>query len=304
MKVALYKLRSLLLQSVKNLIANPLLNLATVFIITVSLFVVGTFAWVLFNLEQAARELGDDPRISAYLNDSVLEDDALVLKARLEARDEVAEVVYISKDVALTRFKQSFEAVAGVLDDLGENPLPASLEITLKGELPPEEMQAFVSALGPPTFEEVDWGAGWADRLAPFLGGLKAASFGLGLLLLVASTLMIANTIHLTVYARREELSIQRLVGATGIFIRLPFVLEGLFQGVMGAGLSIAGLYLTYLWARGPVGAWLHVTLGARDLLFLPPDHLWGFIAVGAFVAVSGNLMSVQRYLRQPVVKG
>lgn len=292
----------LVLRALMNFKANPLLNLATVFIIGTSLFVVSTFSLFVVNLEGAMAGLGEDPRIDAWLSDGVDEAEGKRLAATLSARPEVADVVYVSREEALKRFTEAFSGVAGLVEDLGGNPLPASLEITVRPDLPERQIEAFAATLSPPTFEEVDWGRGWAERFSGFVETVRLGAVGLGGLLLFASTLMIANTIHLTVYARREELGILRLVGATGLFIRIPFVIEGLVQGLAGAGLALGGLALAHRWAAPTLEEWLHRTLGARDLLFLPSGQIVGILALGAGIAVVANLMSLQRYLRQPVV--
>lgn len=302
MSSALRQAAGLTLRALRNLQANPLLNLATVFIIAVSLFVVSTFALFVTNLERSMDGLGDDPRVSGYLSESVSRDDGVALTARLAQRPEVASADYVSKEEALARFTEAFESVAGLLEDLGDNPLPASIEITLRPGLEKKTIEGFVASLPRTQFEEVDWGQGWAERFSRFVDTVRAAAVGLGGLLLVASTLMIANTIHLTVYARRDELNILRLVGATGLFIRVPFVLEGLLQGLLGAGAAVGGLYLAFSWASPLAETWLHRTLGARDLSFLPPSQVAALFALGAGIAVMANLLSLQRYLRQPVV--
>ena len=132
-----------------------------------------------------------------------------------------------------------------LLRGLPRNPLPASLEIRLRGEYQNSEgVQSLVKKLrGTPAIEELQYGSDWLDRFSAFMALLKVLGWSLGGLLLAATIFVISNTIRLNIFARRDEIEIMRSVGATGLVHPRPFYLEGILQGVLGAAFALAMLF-------------------------------------------------------------
>lgn len=288
-------------QALRNLASYPVLNLAAAFIVGVSLFVVAAFALLLVNVESIGAGLGQDTTVVAWIRDGITESEIETLRAEMASQPDVRDVEIVSRDEALRRFKAAFEGVAGLLDDLGDNPLPASLEIGIRPGLSATELEALITTLKRPAFEELDYGQAWSERFGAFVQLLRVTLTGLSGLLLVAAALMIVNTIHLTVYARRDELDTLRLVGATPWFIRMPFIIEGLIQGLTGGALAVFALWLVHQWASPRLESWIHLLMGARDVAFLSSHHLLQLVLGGILMAVFANIISVQRFLRQRV---
>jgi len=150
-----------------------------------------------------------------------------------------------------------------------------------------------------PAVTGVDYGREWIDRLAAFRKALTLGAAAALALVLIAAVVVVAATLQLGMYARRDEIEIQKLVGATDAFVRTPFVLEGLLQGLLGAALAIGGLYLCH-GVLGPLLAQAMTGLG-----HLPPEisvtspHLLGEVAgTGAGLGVLGSAIAVGRFLR------
>ena len=288
-------------QALRNLASHPVLNLAATFIVGVSLFVVAAFSLLLVNVESIGAGLGQDTTVVAWIQDGITESEIETLKAEISSLPDIRGVEIISRDEALRRFQAAFEGVAGLLDDLGDNPLPASLEIAIRPGLSPREIDALILTLKRPAFEELDYGQAWSERFGTFVQLLRVTLTGLSGLLLAAAALMIINTIHLTVYARRDELDTLRLVGATPWFIRLPFMIEGFIQGLLGGLLAVGALWLVHRWASPRLESWIHLLMGAREISFLSLPLLLRLVFGGVVMAVVANIISVQRFLRQRV---
>jgi cell division transport system permease protein len=145
---------------------------------------------------------------------------------------------------------------------------------------------------------DLQYGAEWVERFSAFMILLQVLGAGVSGLLLVATILIVANTIRLNIFSRREEIEIMRSVGATGLFIRAPFYLEGIFQGLAGAGLALGTLFVLFhlFWAQ--VYDPLQILLGNFPLHFLPWEQGAGLALGGLILGFLGTQVSVGRYLK------
>jgi cell division transport system permease protein len=187
-----------------------------------------------------------------------------------------------------------------LLRGLPRNPLPASLEIRLKGEYQSSEgARSLARKLrGIPEVEEIQYGSDWLERFSAFMALLKGLGLGLGALLLLSTIVVISNTIRLNIFARREEIEIMRSVGATGLFIRAPFYLEGLLQGLLGAVLALAALYALFQLFLSKVYEPLRSLLGNYPVQFLSLEQMAVVALGGVVLGLFGTQVSVGRYLR------
>src|SRR5207237_10573145 len=164
---------------------------------------------------------------------------------RIAETERTASVRYVDRTQALQRLRTELGDLGSALDGLPENPLPPSVEVTPAGSPGPTEVRALAGRMGKLSHVvEVDYGREWLDRIEAL--GRAMRNFGTGALALVlaAALLVVANTIRLAVYARRDEIEIMKLVGATDAYVRTPFLLEGMLQGLAGAMLAVVGLEL------------------------------------------------------------
>lgn len=277
---------------------SPVTSAVAVVTITVSLVLVGAFALLVSNMEGLLLRFGQEVRLTAYLADPVDEDVARALVARVGEREEVESAAFVSKDEALARFR---ERVGGaLLEGLDENPLPASLEVTLAPAFrSPTGLEHVAKVLeGLDGVEEVARGHAWVESYARAVALLRAGGFVLGGVLVLAALLIVANTMRLAVYARRDELEILLLVGATRSFVAVPFLIEGLVQGLLGGLAALALLYGVYLGVGGQLQGALAFLLGGAPPSFLGTSGCLALVGGGAALGAVGSAAAVVQGLR------
>ncbi|MEK9185970.1 MAG: permease-like cell division protein FtsX [Patescibacteria group bacterium] len=230
---------------VQNLTRNGLVSIATVAIMILALLVFQGLN--LFNViaSKAIASLQDKIDIAAYFKEVVPEDEVLKVERSLEALTEVKAVEYISKDKALEIFKtqhQNDSTISAALDELGSNPLLASLNIRAKD---PSQYGAIAEYLekgdSATLLEKVSYGQNKLaiDRLASIVGAFKQIGLGGTLFLALVAALVVFNTIRLAIHSNREELGVMRLVGASNKFINGPYIFSGIVYGTISAVLSV-----------------------------------------------------------------
>ncbi len=278
-----------------NLWRAPLPSLVAVVTIAVALFLGAALAVSVLGARALLASWGAHAGVTAYLERGTPEPQARALAARIRAEEPRVEVAYVSPADALERLRAQLGDLAGALEGLPKNPLPASLELTPRDA---GEVRALAQRVaGLPGVAEVDYGREWLDRLEA-LGRALRAFGGAALGLVVgAALLVVANTIRLAVYARRDEIEIMKLVGATDAYVRVPFLLEGALQGLVGAALALGGLAAVqrvllpraaaaFAFAAGTAAPRLSVT------------HFALLAAAGAVVGLAGSWLAVARFLR------
>ncbi len=285
-------------RALRNLADFAFTSAVSVGVVATSFLLVGVFLLILVNLSSVLDRWGRDVQVYAYFADGVSEETRFAIKEEIEARDEVAHVLYVSPEEALETFRRLIPDADALLADLDGNPLPASLEIRLRPELrDPTLVDPFAASLERPEFVALDYAGEWVSRFYTFLNLLKLSAVAMGTLLALASVVIVANTIQLTVWARREEIEILRLVGASDRFIEAPFLIEGSLQGLLGAGVSVGLLWLVYRLLFVEMQQTLGLTMGSRVLSFIPPSHLALFTVAGLLLGLLGSWLSLRRVL-------
>ncbi len=294
------RLRHTLTDALANLGRAGWGGLASVGTIAVAFLIVGIFLLLTQNLAVALSQWRDQYQVTVFLDDRITADQLALLKKRIANERAVRAVAFISKEEALRAFKQELKGREGLLEGLGENPIPASFQLRIRDEhQTPQALRQLAASLGRlEGVEEVQYGQEWIDRMAAALQVVRLIGLSVGIALGAASLLIVSNTVRLAIYARAEEIEIMRLVGATKTTIRLPFLLEGLIQGGAGAGLALGLLYGAYRitllklqMAPGPV-----VGLGLGS--FLPGATATALVGAGAALGAFGSLFSVSRLLQ------
>ena len=261
--------------------------------IAVSLFVLGAFLTVASNLSEVIERWTQKVQVTFYLTDGLEDRIRESLENRLKEDPAVEGLVLVTRAEALTRFRSLFRDLRTLPEDLGENPFPASLEVSLKaGHQSPEEVQRLVHAHEKaPGVEEVQYDLLWIQRLATAVRLVRGVGGLLGGILVLAGVFTISNVIRLTIYARQDELDIMRLVGATRTYIRGPFLVEGMIQGGLGGLLSVALLWGAFrVVARDAVAA---SDILGRAVVFLPTELCLAIVLGGMAVGVVGSLVSL-----------
>jgi len=273
---------------------SPGVNLLAVATLTSVLFLAGLVLLVLSNVERRVEQLRAEIRVEIYFREEMPHTDRAVLHRELEAAPGVARVEYINKREALRRYRQWAGEQAELIDELETNPLPASLEVFLTpgpgAEAIAERMADDLRARE--GLEAVRFDREWARRLESVLNLARVGGSGLGILVLAAVVFIMASVLRLAVYARRDEIEIMLLVGATPAFVRGPFLMAGLGQGLIASGLSLVIVEVVRRMALSHAGSPVLGDLIARPL----PINLSIFvIGVGLVVSFTGALFAVRR---------
>lgn len=267
----------------------PVLTGLSSMMIALSLFLVGLFGLAAWNVRRVLERVESRVEVIAYLRDDAVPEAVNVAQQDIAAFREVRDVRYISKEHAMLIAREELTEFANVFGGLDTNPLPASLEILLHpNQTGPEAVEAVARRIREyPFVEDVRYGSEWLDKIYLLRRAAGIATLVLGSAFAIVASLIIGAAIRMAIYARREEISIMRLVGATESFVRRPFLLEGLFTGMLGGVLALGGTWLAY-------------QVGSRSLLqieWLPLEWILIGLAAGGIVGVLASAIAVRRYL-------
>ncbi len=285
----------LLRRAIINFWRAPLPSLVAVVTIALALFLGAALAFSVLSARTLLASWGAQPTVTAYLDRALPEEQARAVAGQVQAADPDIEVVYVSPAQALDKLRVQLGDLGGALDGLSRNPLPATLEVTPRAGT---ELRGLAQRIAKVAgVAEVDYGREWADRLQSLGSALRG--FGTAALGLVAfaALLVVANTIRLAVYARRDEIEIMKLVGATDGYVRAPFLLEGALQGLCGGGLAVGGLAAVQRLLLPRAAAAFAFATG------IPAPHLSAphcalLAAAGALLGLCGSYLAVARLLR------
>lgn len=233
-------------RATENILENPFLNAIAVGIIAVTLFLFSCFLLLSSDLKSLFEVWGKGIQIVAYLKEDVSLQKKKDLLKNIQLRKEVSHIDYVTKEQALERFQKMLKGKGSIIADLkNNNPLPESLEIDLHKEYRQYETIALFSnwLSEYQEIDEVIFGQDWVKRFTTTLNVINTIGVFLGALLILAAVFIISNTIKVTLFARKEELHIMQMVGASQFFIAVPFVIEGSLQGLLGAGIALGLLY-------------------------------------------------------------
>ena len=292
-------------RGVVNFWRNGWVSLATVLVMVLALFVLGALFFSNVLLTSALSRLEEKVDISVYFKTSAPEEDILALKSALGKLQEVKAVEYVSSDQALAAFQERHAEnalITQALEELGENPLGASLNIKAKD---PRQYEAISRFLEAESFENIVDKINYRqnqvviEKLTGILKASRALGLGITLALSAIAILVAFNTIRLAIYTSKDEISIMRLVGASTARVRSPFLVEGVIHGAIASVLTMLAFW--------PLAAWL----GPKaDRFFGGPNllnyYLSNFLAIflmlltaGVVLGVISSLIATRRYLKE-----
>ncbi len=260
----------------------------------------GVFFLLYFNLKSVTGSLQDEIEVMVYLHNEVSREQRLALQRNLEQREGVANLEFVSQQQALEDFHRQFPDESSLLEGLGENPLPASFVLRIAPAFhATDSLGVLVDQVKEvPGVEHVRYSREWVETLSILVRYIELGAVMVGGMLALATVTIFVNTIRLSLYARKEEIEILRLIGATGTFIATPYLLEGAILGGLGGGLSIMLLKSGFEFFRLEVDAsgWFQ---GLQSALQFFPFHISLFLVIGGMVLGSmSSLLSVYTILR------
>ena len=286
-------------RSLRSIWENFYLNAVASSVICVSLLLLGVFGIVETNVSTTVEDWNKDVHISAYFSDSISEAERLELRDQIHAYPEVVQVRYVSEEDAKKWLLEEIKSISDTLDELGDNALPASLEIMLIPEMAhPQRVEEFAQKLNQGDFANIDYGVVWVERFNAFLRLFEMLGTLVGLLIVIATIFLVTNTIHLIIYNRREELEVTKLVGASDAYITVPLVFEGFVQGLTGSLGAISGLWVIHSLLSTQLQESFDINF-ISELLFLPSSKLLILILVGVGLGSASAFIASYRFLRK-----
>lgn len=285
-------------RALKDIFENPFLNGVTIATIALSVLIVSAFGLFFVNAQDMFEAWKKGVRIMVYLQPDTTESQRQMTRRQVEAMAGIQHIRFISKSEALTLLQERMPRQSTLLDRLRENPLPDAFEITVVPASNALEQIEFVAQRieGLPSVAEVQYGRQWVDRFSRFFNLFKLGGYAMGALFFMATVFIAANTIRLSLYSRREEIHIMRLVGATDAFISVPFYLEGLLQGLFGSLIGLALLYTTYF----AIGSRFGPTLSAEmiSVRFFGPHICAVIVGCGMATGLLGSFFSLRQFMK------
>ena len=264
--------------------------------IALALFVLGGFLLVTSNLQRLGAAWSSAAEMSVYLKDGVSPAERSAIENVLASAGIATGREYVSKDAALTRFKQTFGDLALAVDTAGDNPLPASYEVRLRTAADDRpNVESLAARVRPMAgVADVRYDRQWLDRLQAAITVIRGVGLVLGSVLTIAAALTVGNVVRLALHARRDELEIMQLVGAPQVYIRGPFVMEGLLQGGTGAALALVALLTAFALVRARYLVPLASTIDISSVRFLPVELCALVVVGGMLVGCVGGIVAAR----------
>lgn len=266
----------------------PLLSALGIVTIAFSLFAFGLFGLVAINIRRALDQVEERVEVRAFVSDSTEIESVAAAMKDIGEFPEVDRVDYVSKEKALERARKEMGEFADVFE---AGVLPASIEVHLRpGMRSPAVVKSVADRMRTYSFiDDVRYGEEWVEKLYRLRNIATVAGIALGVAFAAVAVIIIGATIRMTVLARAKEISIMRLVGATDMFVRLPFLIDGLVKGVLGGLLA-----LVFVWVANRV-----INEYFIQTIFFDREMIFVGVVAGAFMGVVGSLVSVGRHLRR-----
>ena len=282
-------------ESFKSLGRNGWMTFASVSAVTVTLLLVGVFFVLLMNMNNIVTNIEEDVEVRVHLDVTATEADMLAVEAQLKSMPEVKEVIFSSKEEELVIINESLGNAFTLFEQ--DNPLRDVYIVKTKT---PEEVISVAKKAEKLNFvESVKYGQGYVEKLFKIVDISRNIGLVLIIGLLFTAMFLISNTIKITIVARKSEIEIMRLVGATNSFIRWPFFLEGLWLGILGAILPIILIgttyYQIYEFASPKMDIQFFELLSFNPFVFQVSAVL---LLMGALIGVWGSMMSVRKFLK------
>lgn len=298
MSRSLTRFRYLLGEAVDNVRANRTTAALALATTTFAMLGMGVFLLLYLNVQDALGSLREEIKVIVYLRDATSQKEIAQLRGELSRDPAVAAVEFVSREQALATFRAQFPSEERLLNGLGDNPFPASLVVKVgPAYRSSEQVGALVRSLtARPEAEEVLYSQDWIENLAVAVRYLRVLGVGIGVVLAASMVTILANTIKLTLYARRDEIEILKLIGATTSFIKMPFVLEGALLGGVGALCSLFLLRTLFGLAENKLALKGTFWGVGHGLAFLPDRVTVAFLLLGIMLGCLGSLVSLVQF--------
>jgi cell division transport system permease protein len=291
-----FRPRFFLAEALKNLRLNPLMSITAITTTFICILVFGLGLLLSAHIQGIIDSVREDVSVEAFMPNTTRKD-VVALKNEVETWPEVAKATRVSEEEAFAEFKDKFEDQPDLYQDLETGVFPPSVQIQLED---PGSAGAVAERLKDQGFTErnLSYPQQTIDRLNSITSYVIWGLYGATLLFLIASVLLISNAIRLSIFARRKEIEVMKLVGASDGFVRTPFVFEGLLQAFAGATLAaFAVIWINLLFVDWAHNALPYVPISSDALNAF--SSLLVLVAVGVAIGVIGSFLSVTRFLKK-----
>lgn len=292
----LYNFTYFLREGISSIFSHRLMSIAAMSVITACLLLMGSFSLVAVNIDKLLEDIENKNEIVAYVDETLSEESARAIESDILAIPQIASAEYMTKTEALEKFKEDFGDESGILDGLEErNPLRDRYTVTLHSI---HDTQAAADALGKVAgIAKVSARSDISDKIIQVRDVTTAICAVLITILILVSVFIISNTVNLTMFNRREEIAIMKMIGATNGFVRIPFVIEGLLIGIAGASLAMLLQWGVYEYV---------VASALSSISFIAAvsfaDTIWYILAmfygVGILVGGAGSAITLRKFLK------
>lgn len=269
------------------------INVLTILTIAVGLMILGGFILVTLNMDSTLKRWSKGFGLVVYVEEDLSLEEEGLLREFFKKDPDVAEVKYISKEHALEELKRTLGTMTSILEGFEENPLPSSFELKLKREaLDPVRIEQKASQIKQMSgVEDVQYGEKWLSSLNTMSKGMKIVGMLLGTIIFIAISFATYSTIKILFYRRIDEIETLKLLGATRSFIRLPFLLEGLFIGILGGIVGFLCLFALYSFVSYKIIEFLPSVAGV--MMFFPVKTYLAVPLAGAVLSLIGSFFAV-----------
>ncbi len=285
-------------EAFKSIYRNGWMSLASIGVVVITLFLLGSFMLLNHNLNFLSEDIKSQIEVIAFVDESVTRSELNDLRVEIINMSEAQEVKYVSQEEAFKRLKDQLGEQGYLLEgyeDGENNPLRSSFEV--KSQVPEDVSNLARQMKMLPGIDRVEYGSEVVDRLFTVTSIINWVGLAFMTALGISAMFLIANTIKLAVFSRRQEIMIMKAVGATDWFIRWPFVIEGLMLGLIGSLLPLVGLYVSYQY----VVEWVYLNI--PFLPMVPPSLVLNQLVktlslLGIGLGILGSSFSLRKFLR------
>lgn len=285
-----------IVESLRSIVRNGWMTLAAVSAVAVTLLLVGSFIALLMNVNKLASDIENNVLVRVHIDLAAEEGDQESLKSSLEGLDNVESVEFVSRDTELQNVIGSYGETFGLFDG-DNNPLYDVFEVNTNS--PESTAEVAKAAEGLDYVAEVNYGGSDADRLFEVMSTVRNVGTIIIVALIFTAVFLISNTIRITIFSRRTEIEIMKLVGATNWFIRWPFLIEGAMIGLVGALIPVS--IISYVYLTGYSSMTNHLASSTYSLLE-PNPFLFLLIAlllgIGIVIGSLGSALSIRKFLK------
>jgi len=283
-------------QALININNNRIVHFISLGTMVVSILIFSIFLLMFVNINMWIEGWGHSLSMSVYLQDGIEKEDHEKIAFHIRSLQGAEIKHFISKKQAFKDLKDALGPEAGFLKILSKNPLPASFEVVFKnvGGLRSDSQKIKKELENIDGVEEVQYSEEWLKRFEGLMNMIRIVGVIVGGLLFIGILFIIINTIKLTIYSRKEEIEILKLVGATDWFVRIPFLLEGVIQGISSGILAVISLFSVYLFLSTKKMHFLG--LGVLEFVFIPCEYTLSIFLISIGLGLGGSFIAVRRF--------